>query len=190
MALMSATEKLRKDKKMEILLSPTAWLAALGIFLARLVNIAMDTVRFMFTLRGKQGIAWILGFVESVLFVVVIGSVLTNMDNPLNIIGYSAGFATGNVIGMAIEKRLAIGFTHFSIISRDHSTEIADVLRKEGYGVTEIPARGRESSFMMVDCRVRRKQSDDVEALALSIDPEAFITAEDITPRRSGVWRS
>ena len=174
----------------EALLSPTAWLVARGIFFARLVNIAIDTLRFMFTLRGKSGIAWILGFVESVLFVVVIGSVLTNIGNPLNVIGYAAGFATGNVLGMAIEKRLAIGFTHFTIISRDHSTEIADKLRSAGYGVTEIPARGRESNFMLVDCHVRRKQADEVEELALAVDPKAFITAEEVTPRRSGVWRS
>jgi len=175
---------------MEVFLSPTAWLVAFGIFAARLVNIAIDTLRFMFTLRGKSGIAWILGFVESVLFVVVIGSVLTNIGNPLNVIGYAAGFATGNVVGMAIEKRLAIGFTHFTIISRDHSTEIADKLRNEGYGVTEIPARGRESNFMLVDCHVRRKQADEVEDLVLEVDPQAFITAEEVTPRRSGIWRS
>jgi hypothetical protein len=40
-----------------------------------------------------------------------------------------------------------------------------------------------------VDCHVRRKQADDVEALALKIDPDAFITAEEVTPRRSGIWR-
>ena len=175
---------------MEVFLSPTAWLVAFGIFAARLVNIAIDTLRFMFTLRGKRGIAWILGFAESVLFVVVIGSVLTNIGNPLNVIGYAAGFATGNVVGMAIEKRLAIGYTHFTIISRDHSTEIADKLRDEGYGVTEIPARGRESNFMLVDCHVRRKQADEVEDLVLEVDPQAFITAEEVTPRRSGIWRS
>jgi uncharacterized protein YebE (UPF0316 family) len=175
---------------MEVLLSPQAWLIAFGIFAARLVNIALDTLRFMFTIRGKQGLSWILGFIESVIFVLVIGSVLTNIENPLNIIGYSAGFATGNVIGMAIEKRLAIGFTHFSIISRDRSTEIADALRGDGYGVTEIPARGRESNFMLVDCHVRRKQADEVEALVLKIDPDAFITAEEVTPRRSGIWRA
>jgi len=175
---------------MDVFLSPTAWLIALGIFAARTINIALDTLRFMFTIRGKRGMSWILGFLESVIFVVIIGQVLTNLSNPLNIIGYAAGFATGNVLGMTIEKRLAIGFTHFSIISRSHSTEIADALRSEGYGVTEIPARGRESNFMLVDCHVRRKQSDEVEALALEIDPDAFITAEDVTPRRSGVWRS
>ncbi len=173
----------------DVLLSPSAWLVAIGIFLARTVNIALDTLRFMFNLRGKAWLSWVLGFIQSVIFVVVIGSVLTNLENPLNIIGYSAGFATGNILGMAIEKRLAIGYTHFNIISRNHSTEIADALRNAGFGVTEIPARGRESSFMLIDCRVRRKQSDDVESLVLEIDPEAFITAEDVIPKRSGIWR-
>jgi uncharacterized protein YebE (UPF0316 family) len=174
---------------MDVFLSPTAWLIALGIFAARTINIALDTLRFMFTMRGKRAMSWVLGFVESVLFVMIIGQVLNNLSNPLNIIGYAAGFATGTVLGMAIEKRLAIGYTHFSIISRSHSTEIADALRTEGYGVTEIPARGRESNFMLVDCHVRRKQADDVEVLALKIDPDAFITAEEVTPRRSGIWR-
>ena len=175
---------------MDLLLSPEAWLAALGIFLARMINIALDTLRFMFTLRGQKTLSWILGFVESVIFVLVFSSVLSNLENPLNIIGYSAGFATGNVVGMAIEKRLAIGYTHFSIISKNHSTEIADALRKRGYGVTEVPARGRESSFMMLDCYARRKEADDVEELALEVDSDAFITTEEVTPRRSGVWRS
>jgi len=174
---------------MDILLSPQAWLVALGIFTARTVNIAVDTLRFMYNLRGKRWLSWILGFIQSIIFVWVIGSVLTNLENPLNVIGYAAGFATGNVIGMAIEKRLAIGYMHFNIISRNRSTEIADVLRKEGYGVTEIPARGKDSSFMMIDCRVRRRQADEVEELVLTVDPEAFITAEEVTPLRSGIWR-
>lgn len=174
---------------MDLLLSPAAWLVASGIFLARVVNMAMDTLRFMFTLRGKKGLAWILGFLESVIFVVVIGSVLTNLENPLNVIGYAAGFATGNVIGMAIEKRLALGFTHFKIISKTHGTEIASVLRESGYGVTEIPAKGRDGSFMMIDCSVRRKQAEEVEKIALEVDPRAYITAEEIIPRRSGIWR-
>ena len=63
------------------------------------------------------------------------------------------------------------------------------MLREEGYGVTEIPARGKDSSFMMIDCRVRRKQAGEVEEVVLKVDPEAFITAEEITPLRSGIWR-
>lgn len=170
-------------------LSPMAWLVAFAIFFARTVNIALDTMRFMFTIRGKRWLSWVLGFIQSVLFVLIFASVLSNLDNPLNIIGYAAGFATGNVLGMAIEKKLAIGFTHFSIISRNRSTEIADVLREAGYGVTEIPARGKESSFMLLDCRVRRKEAGEVEVLVLGVDPDAFISIEDVIPRRSGIWR-
>ena len=125
------------EAMIDILLSPSAWLFALGIFLARMVNIAMDTLRIMFTMRQKSGIAWVLGFIESTIYILLIGSVLTNIGNPLNIIGYSAGFATGNVLGMAIEKRLALGYMHFNIISRHHSTEIADALRNAGFGVTD-----------------------------------------------------
>jgi len=136
----------------DVLLSPTAWLFALGIFLARMVNHAVATLRVMFTFRQKRWLSWILGFIEALTYILLIGSVLSNINNPLNIIGYSAGFATGNVLGMAIEKRLAMGYTHFNIISRNHSTEIADALRDAGFGVTEIPARGRDSSFMVVDC--------------------------------------
>ena len=174
---------------MEQLLSPTAWLVAFGILLARAVNIAIDTVRFMLSLRGKRTLSWILGFIESIIFVVVIGSVVNNVENILNVIGYSAGFATGTVVGMMIEQRLAIGYVHFNIISRTKSTEVADTLREAGYGVTEIPARGREGNFMVVDSRVKRKQADELEELVLQIDPDAFITSEDITPRRSGIWR-
>jgi uncharacterized protein YebE (UPF0316 family) len=43
---------------------------------------------------------------------------------------------------------------------------------------------------MLVDCHVRRKQTDEVEDLVLEVDPQAFITAEEVTPRRSGIWRS
>lgn len=173
---------------MELVLTPTAILTALLIFLVRVVSIAMDTVRFMLTMRGKQGIAWVLGFAESVLYVVTIGAVLSDLTNVLNVVGYSAGFATGNVIGMAIERRLAIGFSHIKIITKQHGMAVAEALRKMDYAVTEIPARGKDGSVSLCDLTVRRKGVPAIEKLALEVDPEAFITVEDITPLRSGYW--
>ncbi len=173
----------------ETLLSPQAWLFALVIFIARMVYVALDMLRFLLTFRGKMTLAWIFGFFESIIYILIIGSVLTDIQNPLNLISYAAGFATGNALGAAIEKRMAIGFSKFSIISTHHSTEVAHALRSAGYGATEIPAKGRESNFMLIDCHVRRKEAKEVEALVLKIDPEAFITIEDVVPRQSGIWR-
>ncbi len=173
---------------MQLILTPTDILTALLIFLVRVVSITMDTLRFMLTMRGKQGISWVLGFIESVLFVVTMGAVLNDLSNVLYVVGYSAGFATGNVIGMAIEKRLAIGFSHIKIITKQHGDAVAEALRKMDYAVTEIPARGKDGSVSLCDLSVRRKDVPAIEKLALEVDPEAFITVEDITPLRSGYW--
>jgi len=148
----------------------------------------MDTLRFMLTMRGKQGISWVLGFIESVLFVVTMGAVLNDLSNVLYVVGYSAGFATGNVVGMTIEKRLAIGFSHIKIITKQHGEALAEALRKMDYAVTEIPAHGKDGSVSLCDMSVRRKDVPAIEKLALEVDPEAFITVEDITPLRSGYW--
>ncbi len=173
---------------MQLILTPAAILTALLIFLVRVASIAMDTLRFMLTMRGKQTIAWMLGFVESVLYVVTVGVVLKDLSNVLNVVGYAAGFATGNVVGMTIEKRLAIGFSHIKIITKEHGFAVAEALRKMDYAVTEIPARGRNGSVSLCDLSVRRKDVTAVEKLTLEVDPEAFITVEDITPLRSGYW--
>lgn len=161
---------------------------ALLIFFLRLINYAMDTLRIMLTMRDKKALSWILGFFESILFVVVMGAVLDDLDNVLKVVAYAGGFATGNVVGMLIEKRLAIGYSHISIISRGLGKEIAQALRAHDFAVTEIPAYGRDGKVTLLNCSVQRKLSSDIERLALEQDPEAFITIEDVVPRQSGYW--
>ena len=161
---------------------------ALLIFFLRLFNYAMDTLRIMLTMRDKKALSWILGFFESILFVVVMGAVLDDLDNVLKVVAYAGGFATGNVVGMLIEKRLAIGYSHISIISRGLGKEIAQALRAHDFAVTEIPAYGRDGKVTLLNCSVQRKLSSDIEKLALEQDPEAFITIEDVVPRQRGYW--
>ena len=161
---------------------------ALLIFVVRVISISMDTLRFMLTMRGKQGIAWVLGFFESVLFVLTVGAVLNDMSNFLYIIGYAAGFATGNVVGMHIERKIAIGYSHLSVISKTQGEEIVNALRNNDFAVTEIPAQGKDGSVTIGDLSVRRKDIAAVEKIIQDIDPDAFITIEEVTPLRAGYW--
>jgi len=175
---------------MEILLSTQAWLMAGLIFLLRVTDMTLDTLRVLVVMRGRKAIAWILGFFQAGIFVLAISSVLENLDNPLNIAGYAAGFATGNVVGMLIEERLAIGHILLSIVSPRRGSAIAENLRGEGYAVTEIPARGKDGMVSLLYVNVLRRNTDRVKKLANEIDPEAFITAEDVRPIRRGFWRA
>lgn len=175
---------------MEILMNVNAWLGAGMIFLMRVSDMTLDTLRVLVVMRGKKSIAWVLGFCQSAIFVLAISTVLSNLDNPLNMIGYAAGFATGNVVGMWIEERLAIGHLHLRIISSRRGAAIAEALRAEGYAVTEIPARGKDGTVSLLAISVLRKNAGKVQDLIRSIDEEAFITAEDVRPLRRGFWRS
>lgn len=175
---------------MEWLLDSSAWLGALFIFTMRVIDMACDTIRVLFVVRGKKKLSWVLGFIQSAVFVVAISKVLTNLDNPLTIIGYASGFATGNVVGMFIEERLAIGHTSIRVISSRLGTLVAEKLREGGFAVTEIPARGKDGMVTVLNLSVVRKDIDRVDTIVLEADPAAFITTEDVRPLRRGFWRS
>jgi len=166
------------------------WIGALVIFWLRVLNIALDTLRILFTLRGMKWLSWVVGFVVSLIYVLLLTSVLSNLNNPLYIIAYAAGFATGGVVGMWIEERLAIGFTNIQIISPRRGAVMAQKLRENGYAVTEIPARGKDGMVSILSLSVRRKQVVSVEKIANEYDEAAFVTTEDVRPVRRGFFRA
>ena len=169
--------------------STNVWLIAFGIFTLRVLNMAIDTVRMLTVVRGMRTVTWILGVFQTALFVLAFGSVINDLDNLLNIAAYSVGFATGNVIGMMIEKRLAFGNINITIISSLRGQELAEKLREQGHAVTEIPARGKDGTVEILECSVQRKLAQEVQDIALEIEPDAFITSRDIQRVWRGYWR-
>jgi len=181
---------LHKIKMFAFLLSPSAWLAALTIFVLRVTDMSLDTLRLLFVVRGRKGISWALGFFEAAVYIIAITRVLSDLSNPLTVLGYAMGFATGNVVGMLIEERLAIGHIHLRIISTEHGVALAQALRDGGFAVTEIPARGMEGKVHLLSVSVLRKDVARTEQIVHEIDPLAFVTSEDVRPLRRGYWRA
>jgi uncharacterized protein YebE (UPF0316 family) len=162
--------------------------SALLLFSLRLVDISLYTVRIMMVVRGRKRLAWLFGFCQAIIYVTALRAVLSDVGNWGKIIGYAAGFATGIILGMWIEERLAIGYTHLRIITPWHGVELAERLRKEGYAVTEVPAYGKEGMVTLLNCSVRRKHAHAVEKVVSAVDPQAFITAEAVRAVRKGFW--
>ena len=163
---------------------------ALAIFLLRVCDMTLDTLRVLFIVRGNRPVVWFLGFFQSTIWVVAITSVLGHLDNPLAWIGYAAGFATGNVAGMAIEDKLAVGHRHLRVISARHGAEVASAVRQAGYGVTEVAGQGRDGAVSVVNASVRRRDLNRLENLIRQADPEAFIAVEEVRPLHRGYFRS
>lgn len=163
---------------------------AFFIFALRVSDMSLDTLRMFFVMRGRKSLAWGVGFFQALIFVVAITTVLGNLDNPLSIVSYAVGFATGNVVGMLIEERLAIGHVHLRIISPRRGSAIANRLREEGYAVTEIPARGKDGMVTILNCSVFRRNVIQVDRIIQEVDEEAFVTAEEVHPVWRGFWRA
>ena len=65
---------------MDTLFSSTnVWLIALLIFVVRVLNMALDTVRMLTVMRGMRTVTWILGVFQTALFVIALGSVINDL---------------------------------------------------------------------------------------------------------------
>ncbi len=174
----------------EFLSNFPAWAFALTLFTLRVVDMSLGTLRIMVSMRGNKFLTWVLGFFQSVIYVLAMTSVLSSLDNWLNIVAYAGGYASGGVVGMWLEEKLAIGYTHIQITSSRRGASLAEKLRREGFAVTEISARGKDGMVSMLSCNVRRKRAALVEKIVREADENAFITSEDVRPIRRGFWRA
>jgi len=163
-------------------------LSALLIFMLRIVDVSLYMMRFMMVMRGRKVYAWIFAFCQSIIYVSVIANVIKNITEPLILLGYAAGLATGMVVGMWIENRLAIGYTHLRIVSSGLGADLAVQLRDEGYAATEIAGRGQSGMVSILSLNVYRRKTRSVIDKVSEIDPEAFVTAENVRSVDGGFW--
>jgi uncharacterized protein YebE (UPF0316 family) len=160
-------------------------LSALFIFAMRVADMSLDTLRVLFMMRGRKVIAGIIGATQAAIFVIAISRVITQLNNPWNVVGYSLGFGVGVIVGMIFEERLAIGFGQMRVISSTKGQALAAALRAKGYAVTELPGRGKDGMVTVLNLTVRRKDVEEVQKVVRGVDEAAFITIEDVRP----LWR-
>lgn len=161
---------------------------ALLIFVLRIVDVSMATLRILMVMRGRKGLAWVTGFIQAFVYVLAIRQVLADLGNLANTLGYAAGFATGTVVGIWLEERLAVGYGHLRIMSPGYGGALTDRLRSAGYGVTVVAGRGRDGSVDILITSVPRRQIKGVRGIVQEIDPNAFITVENVRPLNKGFF--
>jgi len=150
----------------------------LFIFLLRLISVGMSTVRIVLLGRGRRGPATLLGFFESLIWVLVVVRVLDGLDDPLRMVAFAAGFAAGTYTGSIVEEWLALGQSMVRVIAPVESTPVADRLRKEGIAVTVINADGRDGEVRITFCVVPRKRVSSILRLIRETNSQAYVTVE------------
>ncbi|MFP4460028.1 MAG: DUF2179 domain-containing protein [Candidatus Zixiibacteriota bacterium] len=156
-------------------------LLPLMIFLARIIDVSLGTIRIILVSRSRKALAALLGFIEVFIWLLAIGQILNNLSNWVSYLAYPAGFAAGTLVGMWIEEKIAIGMVILRVVTRKSGIHLSQSLQEKGYYITRIPAEsstGKEVSVLYVI--VQRAEVRDVINHVIEHNPKANYSVQDI----------
>lgn len=166
-------------------------LLALAVFLLRILNNAISTLRVVFIARQRISISTVLAFFESLIFAFTVANVVNDLSNWVMLTAYSGGFAIGSYVGMMLERHFVKSFMSINVIVKEaQGRQLALALREADFGVTETLGEGREGMVTMLRSIVDRRDVNELIAKIREVNPDAFIAIEEARAIRSGYFRA
>lgn len=166
-------------------------LGYLFIFLARVSDVTLATIRTLMVVQGRKVQAAIIGFFEVSIYVTALSKVVGSLDNVGNLLAYALGFSCGNFVGITIENRIALGNLEAQVVlKRDNNVELIEKLRESGFGITVLEGQGREGTREILQMAINRKDLEKLKGIVYGYDEEAFITVNSISPISGGYFSS
>lgn len=167
------------------------WIALpLLIFLARIFDQSIGTLRMIFVSKGMKTLVPILAFFESLTWLLAIGQIMQHLDNWLCYLAYAGGFAMGNYVGMKLDERLSLGNVIIRIIVKKGAMELIAYLREQKFGLTVVDAQGATGPVKLLFSIVKRKDASKVIEIINEFDPLSFYTIEEVRAVNEGVFRT
>ncbi|DAC71781.1 MAG TPA: hypothetical protein DSN98_08650 [Thermoplasmata archaeon] len=158
------------------------------IFLARICDVSLGTIRVIFISKGIRYLAPIIGFFEVIIWLLAIGQIMNNLTNFVAYIAYGAGFAAGTYIGMVIEEKISLGLVSVRIITKKDPGELIQYLRLNNYGVTSLDGEGGTGKVKMVFTIIKRQDLPHVVEIIKQFHPNAFYSVDDVKSVGEGIF--
>ncbi|MEW5767273.1 MAG: DUF2179 domain-containing protein [bacterium] len=158
------------------------------IFIARVVDVSLGTMRIIFLARGGRKLTVVLSFFEILIWLMAIRQIFSHLNNPVCYLAYASGFATGSYVGIFIEHKLALGLRVIRIITHFEATNLIQSLREKDYGVTVIDGRGNMGPVKIIFTVIKRGDLPEVIGMIEHFNPKAFYSIEDVRAASEGVF--
>lgn len=155
------------------------------IFAARIFDVSCGTLRIVFISRDMAVPASLIGFFESMFWLLAVTQIMQRLSSPIYYFAYAGGFAAGNYVGLMIERRIALGMVVVRVITRREVEALIAALGEQGYGVTLLRGEGLTGPVNVVNVVVARKKTGDMLEILRTKNPDAFYTIEPIARARA-----
>lgn len=163
-------------------------LMPLLIFVSRLADVSLATLRHIFVSKGFRKIVPLLGFFEVLIWLVAIRQIFSNLNNAACFFAWAAGFSAGTYLGMYIEEKLALGLQIIRIITNENIEGLTESLKKRNQGITIVNGTGAMGPVKLIYTVVKRTNKKDIIDLIHIHTPEAFYSVEDVKSSSHGVF--
>ena len=173
-------------------------LVCILIFFARIGDVSFGTMRTIAVVQGHRGMAWILAFGEILIWIFAVSTVLMHIkEQPAYAVSYALGYATGNYVGLTLERWLSFGKQVLRVFTR-RGLEIADTLWAEGISATVFEGEGRDDAVYLLFIQTPRRDVPRIAKRARELDPNCYYIVDDIRTtstagqlvRNPSGWRS
>jgi len=154
------------------------------IFIGKIIEVGMATVRLVFITKGEKFKGSVIGFFEVIIWVLITATVLVDITgDPIKVIVVSLAFAFGIYFGSIIENKIAIGTVKVeAILKKQHGKRVSVALREMGFGVTAVDAYGKDDRKEVLHMHIPRKRIEKTIKLLRSFQEDVMITVNDIRP--------
>ena len=159
------------------------------IFIARMCDVTLGTLRNVFISKGLRHIVPVLGFFEVLIWLISIRQIMQHLDNVMCYVSFAGGFSMGTYVGLKIEGRLALGVQVIRIITNQDSQQLILALQKENIGITVIDGQGAKGPVKIIFTLANRKDIVIIRELINMHNPTAFYSIEDVRAASQGVFR-
>lgn len=160
------------------------------IFISRIIDVSIGTIRIIFVSRGKKNLAPLLGFFEVLVWIIAISQIMKHLDNIACYFAYAAGFAMGTFVGMILEEKLAIGMLVIRVILAKDECGLRKRLHDAGFGVTVVDAKGANGDVKIVYTIIKRKELEEALGIITRCNAKAFYSIEDARTVNQGIFRN
>ena len=158
------------------------------IFLARVLDVSLGTVRVIFISRGFKYLSPLIGFFEILIWLLAIGQIMKNLSNPACYIAYASGFAMGNYVGIQMAEKLSLGVVLIRVVTKRDASQLVESLKSADYGVTSVDGHGTADQVKVVFTILPRREVKRVVDLIKKFNPKAFYTIEEVEFVEKGIF--
>ncbi len=151
------------------------------ILFARIVDVSLSTIVTVLTVKSKRVLATVLGFIDVIIWFLVVREALTTSIKSIWIaISYALGYAIGTFIGTTLSNKLINGKVSMQVVLDEKNESKINEIRDKGFAISQVNCTGKDNAKkLMLFIELDKKNINDLKNIINKIDENAFMVINE-----------